>query len=116
MTEKLHATAVRAPDHKIGRATPAPMMWLFVTHTRVVDAIDIPDRYLIGRYLTPGLSKRGKIEIDPTTQTFTYIDHIDSVPRDMVLFANVRMQSEGNDVFKLADQSQWGSIVNTWSP
>jgi hypothetical protein len=120
MTEKLHAIAVLAPDDYTNRRNRVNMMWLFVTRTRVVDAIDIPDRYLSGRYLTPALYKEGDAQpliesaSDAVFKYYESPDHISSVPREMVLFANVRMQSELNDEFKLADQSQWNGIVNAW--
>jgi hypothetical protein len=112
MAKRLHATVVIAMTEDNGMA-----MWLFVSHTRIVGVIDIPDRHLSGRVLDPPLFNRDNW-ITPTTQSFTYNSDYgwqwQSVPRDYAVFANVRMHVEDNGELKLADQTQWEGIMKTW--
>ena len=119
MTKKLHATAVYTAAGRLGDGKP--MMSLFVTHTRVVDAIDTPDRYLTGYFLEPSLCTTDGPDppywIDPHTTFKYYLNrgHINTMSSEMVLFVNVRMHEEENGDLKLADHAtQWEGIKRTW--
>ena len=108
MPERLNAIAVLGVGQE---------MWLYITKTRVVGAIDIPDRFLSGRFLDPPLSSGStsgngtSLWIDPGSQSFTYsvvpVGKLpESVPREDVLFANVHVQVEANDKLKLVLTAQ----------
>jgi hypothetical protein len=116
MIQKMHVTAVRTTNDNNARGKL--MLWLFATRTRIVSAIDIPDKNVSGFFLEPGLCVKYGDWIDPETQTFKYLHgthhHLNSVPREMVLFANIRMLEEDGELKLVVDQAQWKDIKETW--